>query len=1694
MELKVVLGDTQQSQARLPVNPTLPQAPVDPTVRVNVYDLVVNGKRLNRLNSIALKVGVGGALHTGLVVFGREISYREGFGICLSVPKVCKFGEWRELLDFGVTDKTEDEFQERLMTLTQANSNWKPADYDILNHNCHDFTNLLLNFLTGKQLPSYINKLGKFLWHAPQLVPYLHTTTGAEDQLPIALELQTSGQQAGGELKDGQAIGSTANAAIDTSQLKLYWDMIPANEFEDRKIPSLPSAVLNVKSPRDATISSPRETTTTISLAGRNPSQLVSPGRSSGSGPDSARAPAPTSHHVNSTHAQQSHAHITNVANFSSSSPNLQVNVQQHPAQQQHAPQQEERNPAGRQQSYASLSVNAHNGIAEKSNNVTPPFVNNMASLTKYFEAELFSELEESLIHELDRAEEAQQLLVIDGKFTNELYANFVPEEKKHFTEFLLQLQRDELAFTCDSTRSETLARSMTIDLGSGTGPFRPNANLRMSSKPDIRNLFPPIPTNQTQSSSPPQPATTTLASTTTPPTNRLSQSLPPQQPIPPIPQQTAPLVVPVVLPTPVTQPIPKPALLAPHIKAHTSYEESDDDASLSDDSSFMLSKKLQAMDRDAVGFDSSSLPGDGTTSSSYSAQPVGIRYLADKFGQQEKASLHASTTTLPAFQLYWDESAHANKSSPTSQDSNPHSNALLRNSSRDRESTGFQLALPTEKQQQQQPSTALTTSSPRVGARLEAPNNAALNTSQRASPRIGSGRTDNASAIVSPRQGRSGSNATPLAQSGGPPSSPLPPIPVGSSPSKSNDSGGVFSLDLDDVTSGVGAKPSPKREIRTRAPLDLNELVSQPSFSDLLVQQGWEEMELMKKRQSLAAEQAALINQQQRLFTESLARHESSSETSVEDPRNASILRLNRTTGANPEEASSMGEEEELRMLQSLNRHSALMKSRSNPRPSSIHVTSFNPALNREVAPTTTSGGKDLSLESPGRGSDTMTDNSNSPNSGPSVVPMSGSPNSNKATPTKQLSQSTTPTKRSTMPRNERSGSHNTKSRGGVSFRTPSGEKIGASHGERSAGERAMQHDAPMSGGGVGEGGARESSDRIDSALLQERLRNLLLSSEGTTMSGVEATDGEETNAHPEEDDGKFAKLRRSIKKRAQSVSKGSDSKTGAAKIKPDIRASLETNGEPIASTATFSNNDNSPTNPPPLQLLSTVAESANGERPGSHGYLSRNSAYTPPSGATQTSNATPMSKDFANAGNSSTPVSPRKAHLSPRSYLAAGSRLSTKDREVKERLRYERELESKEKERALGGNNSNAGLNIPNLPLDLGRGIRDLFARPQSEKVTVDVLPGDEHFPMSNPGSPFVSPRVKERAALKADTFNSPPHSPRNSMGSPRTRGRQQLLASAGHSSRLSRATAPSVLTSSTGNLRTSSSKHGYGHIAYHQDQAYQPSPSLHEQQELQNQQQLQHLSLLAELPPLPSSPSAECTTQATSTTRTAIPGDLVGSNGDESKKNNPPQEALNKFQSQLQNYLFELGQEQPSAEQARPVQSDQQPQPASDSTFYHSAIPPNMTLSQLRRQSANNPYFLNRTTLVKPPLLRNSQKDPRTLSGSGAIARDSQTEQDVSPRAADTLHEMTEEGERERLRQSDGDSLHGLAYARFAQTSPVYMYKRADKPLNVRSNITILNVNDEDTESAEGSELPGERGNRVGNVDVQTIDADQ
>jgi hypothetical protein len=103
-----------------------------------------------------------GIWHTGIVVFGWEYFY--GGGINYDVPGMTPFGSPVKTITLGRTNISMDLFQE---FLTSVSTRFTVNTYNILTHNCNNFTNECSNFLLGKGIPEDIVALPQRLMATP---------------------------------------------------------------------------------------------------------------------------------------------------------------------------------------------------------------------------------------------------------------------------------------------------------------------------------------------------------------------------------------------------------------------------------------------------------------------------------------------------------------------------------------------------------------------------------------------------------------------------------------------------------------------------------------------------------------------------------------------------------------------------------------------------------------------------------------------------------------------------------------------------------------------------------------------------------------------------------------------------------------------------------------------------------------------------------------------------------------------------------------------------------------------------------------------------------------------------------------------------------------------------------------------------------------------------------------------------------------------------------------------------------------------------------------------------------------------------------------------------------------------------------------------------------------------------------------
>ena len=105
---------------------------------------------------------IDGIWHTAVCVFGKEYFY--GGGICIGEPKKTPYGYPVKEIDFGYTNKTQEDLTAYIKSI---NSQFTINTYDVLNHNCNNFTDAALFFLVGKHLPNDILKQHEEILNTP---------------------------------------------------------------------------------------------------------------------------------------------------------------------------------------------------------------------------------------------------------------------------------------------------------------------------------------------------------------------------------------------------------------------------------------------------------------------------------------------------------------------------------------------------------------------------------------------------------------------------------------------------------------------------------------------------------------------------------------------------------------------------------------------------------------------------------------------------------------------------------------------------------------------------------------------------------------------------------------------------------------------------------------------------------------------------------------------------------------------------------------------------------------------------------------------------------------------------------------------------------------------------------------------------------------------------------------------------------------------------------------------------------------------------------------------------------------------------------------------------------------------------------------------------------------------------------------
>ncbi|KAK8801053.1 hypothetical protein WA538_003897, partial [Blastocystis sp. DL] len=116
-------------------------------VELNIYDLI-------QQNYFLFDVGLG-VLHSGVVVDGKEYSYGGGGGIVVSRPRSVEGAEYRETIFMGTTYLSDKQIRDVIHDLKKT---YTGDNYQMIQHNCNNFSNDFCKILVGKEIPSYVNR------------------------------------------------------------------------------------------------------------------------------------------------------------------------------------------------------------------------------------------------------------------------------------------------------------------------------------------------------------------------------------------------------------------------------------------------------------------------------------------------------------------------------------------------------------------------------------------------------------------------------------------------------------------------------------------------------------------------------------------------------------------------------------------------------------------------------------------------------------------------------------------------------------------------------------------------------------------------------------------------------------------------------------------------------------------------------------------------------------------------------------------------------------------------------------------------------------------------------------------------------------------------------------------------------------------------------------------------------------------------------------------------------------------------------------------------------------------------------------------------------------------------------------------------------------------------------------------------
>lgn len=144
------------------------------SVKVYIYD-ISNGMA-RTMGPALIGRPIEAIWHTAIVVFNKEYFFG-GDGISTCHPGGTQLGQPLKVEDLGETQITEGVFQEYLAT--QSRDRFRGDRYNLLQHNCNNFSHEVAQFLVGKGIPQHIIDLPREVMSTPMGRMFMEMAGGA---------------------------------------------------------------------------------------------------------------------------------------------------------------------------------------------------------------------------------------------------------------------------------------------------------------------------------------------------------------------------------------------------------------------------------------------------------------------------------------------------------------------------------------------------------------------------------------------------------------------------------------------------------------------------------------------------------------------------------------------------------------------------------------------------------------------------------------------------------------------------------------------------------------------------------------------------------------------------------------------------------------------------------------------------------------------------------------------------------------------------------------------------------------------------------------------------------------------------------------------------------------------------------------------------------------------------------------------------------------------------------------------------------------------------------------------------------------------------------------------------------------------------------------------------------------------------